>query len=187
MAFARRSRSLAEMATELFTCEDVWAIPDDGRRRELIDGVLIVTPAPRISHQRVLTRLLVLLATACPPDLEVLAAPLDYKISDHTLLQPDILVARKADYGVLRLEKTPVLVVEIRSPSTAHYDAGTKRLAYEAAGVLWYWMVDPDEPSLTVLELVDGAYMEVASAVGDEAYAADEPFSVRVVPADLIR
>jgi Uma2 family endonuclease len=176
----------ATSPSELLTCEDVWSMPDDGRRRELIDGVLIVTPAPSRRHQRASGRLYVILATACPTELEVLAAPFDYKVSPTTLLEPDLIVARKDDYGPERLEKTPLLVVEIRSPSTARLDAGTKRLAYEAAGVPWYWMVDPDEPRLVVLHLVDDAYVEVASVVDAATYDATEPISARIVPRELV-
>jgi Uma2 family endonuclease len=171
------------------TCDDVWAMPDDGYRRELIDGMLVVNPTPRVSHQRVVTRLVQLLGPSCPEDLELLVAPVDWVVSDTTLLQPDIVVARPADYppDELNLRKPPVLVVEVLSPSTARYDVGTKRLAYEAAGVPWYWVVDPQEPRLTVLQLVDGAYVEAADVRGHDAYAATAPFAVRVAPADLVR
>ncbi len=185
-----RSRSLVPVAStypsDLLTCEDLWAIPDDGRRREIIDGALVVNPSPLVRHQRVSARLHVLLASACPPDAYVLAAPLDYRIGDHTLVIPDLIVARTSAFSEERLERTPMLIVEIRSPSTARYDAGTKRLVYEAAGVPWYWMGDPDEPSLTVLELVDGSYVERAHVAGADAYDAREPIAVRVVPAALI-
>ena len=188
MAATRGSRSLVDVAAEL-TVEDVWAIPDDGYRRELIDGMLFVSPAPRVSHQRVVTQLVVTLVAACPEGLEVLVAPVDWVVSDTTLLQPDIVVARPADYppDELNLRKPPVLVVEVLSPSTARYDVGTKRLAYEAAGVPWYWLVDPHERRLTVLQLVDGAYVEAADVRGTDAYDAAVPFAVRVVPADLVR
>ncbi len=170
-----------------YTCEDVWAMPEDGRRYELIDGVLIVSPSPGFLHQRALIRLAMLLVSACPHDLELLPGPFDYKIHRTTMLVPDILVARRIDYGPKRLEKTPLLLVEVRSPSTGRFDAGTKRLTYEAAGVPWYWMVDPIEPRLTVLHLVDGAYVQVASAAGDEGYDATEPIAARIVPSDLVR
>jgi Uma2 family endonuclease len=103
------------------------------------------------------------------------------------MVEPDIIVARKVDYGPLNLQKTPVMVVEVRSPRTARFDTGTKRLTYEAAGVRWYWMVDPGEPRLTVLELVDGAYVETASVAGDEPYVSTAPIAARVVPHDLVR
>jgi Uma2 family endonuclease len=173
--------------TGLFTWADVRAMPDDGRRYEVIDGTLIVTPAPRLIHQRVSMQLSVLLHAACPGDLELIAAPFDYKISDVTMVEPDLILARKVDYGPELLERTPLLVVEIRSPSTARLDTGTKRLAYEAAGVPWYWLVDPEEPSLAALQLVDGGYVEVARVTGDEPYDSTEPIAVRIVPAALTR
>ncbi|MGI9119591.1 MAG: Uma2 family endonuclease [Acidimicrobiales bacterium] len=74
-------------------------------------------------------------------------------VSDSTVFQPDVLVTRRSDVGATRLEGAPLLVVEVLSPSTRLTDRGTKRLAYEAAGVPSYWLVDPHQPSLTVLHL----------------------------------
>jgi Uma2 family endonuclease len=96
-------------------------------------------------------------------------------------------VARNADVGEKRLERTPVLVVEVHSPSTRKTDLGTKRLAFEAAGVPVYWLVDPDVPSLTVLRPDEGRYVEEAVVEGDGVYDGVSPFAVRVVPADLVR
>jgi Uma2 family endonuclease len=172
---------------EPLTYDDLQAMPDDGHRYELVDGVLIVTPAPVARHQRAVVRLSVLLTTAAGDEHDVLPAPFDYKVSDITVLQPDIIVARRADVGEKNMQRTPLLVIEVLSPSTRRIDHGTKRLAFEAAGVPSYWLVDPDEPSLTVLELASGEYREVACVNGEEAYEAPAPFAVRVVPADLVR
>lgn len=169
------------------TQQDLQAMPDDGHRYELVDGVLIVTPAPKILHQRVLMRLAMLLQQAAPAGVEVLPAPTDYVVSAVTVLQPDLLVARSADLGEANLQRTPLLVVEVGSPSTIRIDRGTKRLAFEAAGVPSYWLVDPDEPSLTTLELVDGVYVEAAQVAGNEAFTATSPFPLQVVPVDLVR
>src|SRR5207302_4284629 len=144
------------------TYDDLQAMPDDGHRYELVDGVLIVTPSPKIVHQQVLRRLLILLDAAAPADVDVLPAPTDYVVSEHTVLQPDLLVARTADLGEANLERTPLLVVEVQSPSTVRIDRGTKRLVFEAAGDPTYWLVDPDEPSLSVLELTAGEYRQHA-------------------------
>jgi Uma2 family endonuclease len=168
------------------TYDDLQAMPDDGHRYELVDGALIVTPAPVARHQRAVVRLIVLLTAAAGDELDVLPAPFDYKVSDVTVLQPDVVVARRSDVGDANLQRTPLLVVEVLSPSTRRIDLGTKRLAFEAAGVPSYWLVDPDEPSLTVLELASGEYREVARVVGEEAYAAVRPFDVTVVPAQLL-
>jgi len=80
------------------------------------------------------------------------------------------------------LERVPLLVVEVHSPSTRLADLGTKRLAYESAGVPSYWMVDPAGPTLTVLSLRDGRYVEEANVTGDQPYEASYTFSVTVVP-----
>ena len=169
------------------TYDDLQAMPDDGHRYELIDGVLIVTPAPRVLHQRAVAQLLVLLHASARADLEVLTGPVDYVVSAYTVLEPDIILARRSDFGEKNLQRTPLLVVEVASPSTRRIDQGTKRLAFEDAGVPSYWLVDPDEPSLTVLELEAGSYREVARVTGEDPFEAIRPFPVRVVPADLVR
>lgn len=169
-----------------FTAEDLAAMPDDGRRRELIHGTLVVTPAPSRRHQRAVVELVVLFHAACGPEQEVLVAPLDFQPAPDTVLEPDVLVARRDDVGEARIERAPLLVVEVLSPSTRLVDLGTKRLVFEAAGVPVYWLVDPAEPRLTVLELEAGRYVERASVIGDEAYAATHPFPVTVVPTRLV-
>ena len=169
------------------TYDDLAAMPDDdGHRYELVDGTLIVTPAPRASHQRVVGNLYLAAAAGCPRDLDVFVAPVDVVLSVNTVLEPDLLVARRSDLTEGDLPAAPVLAVEVLSPSTRRIDLGTKRLAFEAAGVASYWVVDPDEPSLTAFELEGGAYRQVARVVGDDRWEATRPFSVQVVPAHLV-
>ena len=170
---------------EPFSAEDLADTPDDGHRYELVDGCLIVTPSPNLAQQRCVAALHFLLHQACPPGYEVVLGPFDFKAGPATVLAPDLLVARVGDLGPQRIDMPPVLVVEISSPSTRRIDRGTKRLAFEAAGVPAYWLVDPDEPSLTVLHLEGGTYVERAHARGDGAYEATQPFPVTVVPARL--
>ena len=62
------------------TYDDLQAMPDDGRRHELVDGVLIVTPSPVTKHQRAVARLIVLLSAASDKGHEVLPAPFDYVV-----------------------------------------------------------------------------------------------------------
>lgn len=169
-----------------FTYDDLQDMPDDGHRYELIDGVLLVTPSPEIPHQACVGAVYRSLYAAREPDEIVFVAPLDYVVSSTTVLEPDVLVVRRESLGLRFVDRTPLLVVEVLSPSTRRIDLGTKRLAYEAAGVPTYWAVDPAEPSLTVFRLVGGRYEEEARVVGEEAYTAEAPFPVTIVPARLL-
>ena len=169
------------------TYDDLAAMPDDdGHRYELIDGVLIVTPAPRASHQVAVGNLYLALRAGCPRELVVFLAPFDVVLSLDTVMQPDLLVARRSDLTEANLPAPPVLAVEVLSPSTRRIDLGTKRLAFEAAGVPSYWVVDPDEPSLTVFELEGDTYRQAARVGGDDGWDAASPFPVHVVPARLV-
>ncbi len=169
------------------TYEQVQRFPADGNRYELVEGVLLVTPAPNANHQRCVKELLVALSLAAGDEHFVVPAPFDFYVSEITYFEPDIVVALEEEVGEARLERTPLLLVEVGSRTTRLIDMGTKRLAYEAAGVPEYWLVDPDEPSLTVLRLVEGRYQEAARVAGDEPYQATYPFPVTIVPSRLGR
>lgn len=170
-----------------WTVDDLDRLPDDGLRYELVDGVLLVSPSPLVPHQVALTALLVRLSEAAPPTLRALAAPLDITFSRTRLLQPDIVVLRRDQLTGPKVEGIPLLAVEILSRSTRATDSTLKRHVFEQAGVPSYWLFDPDEPGLTVLELQDGRYVERARVVGAETFEATRPFSVTVVPADVVR
>lgn len=167
------------------TRADLDAMPDDGHRYELIDGALIVTPGPQLPHQDVVGNLYVLLRGACPPGLKVVLAPFDVVLADDTVVQPDLLVARREQFTRRDLPEPPLLAVEVLSPSTRRVDRSLKRDRFQAAGVRSYWLVDPEVPSVVVLELVDGGYVEAATAHGDEVVEVVRPFPVRLVPAQL--
>ena len=167
------------------TRADLDRMPDDGHRYELVDGALVVTPAPSPRHQSVVVQLTRLLLDQCPAGLTVLVAPLDVVLSDDTVLQPDVLVARRADFTARDLPVAPLLAVEVMSPSTRRIDLWLKRSRYEAAGCPSYWVVDPDKPSLIAWQLQEGAYVEVAHVTGTQEYDAAQPYPVTVSPAAL--
>jgi Uma2 family endonuclease len=168
------------------TVADLEHMPEDGHRYELVDGTLLVTPAPNTRHQSCVTQLAAILVTAAGPGVKVLVAPYDWVVGPSTLFQPDIVVARRADLGPQRLERPPLLVVEVLSPSTRRIDLATKRMAYAEAGVAAYWLVDPDVPSLTALGLAAGGYEAVATVVGDEAWSSETPVRAVVTPSRLV-
>ncbi|MGH9123774.1 MAG: Uma2 family endonuclease, partial [Acidimicrobiales bacterium] len=107
---------------------------------------------------------------------------------DGGVVQPDLLVMWKRDadrHGPLGPEATPLLVVEILSPTNQAYDRAMKRELYERLGVPSYWIVDPDRPSILALRLVDGVYDTEAEVSGEDEFSTDAPFSIRFRIADL--
>ncbi|MQA14972.1 MAG: Uma2 family endonuclease [Pseudonocardiaceae bacterium] len=171
-----------------FTVRDLEAMPDDGHRYELIDGVLIVTPAPGWDHQEASIALAVALRAACPPGLRTLPAPFAVQLDEHNEVQPDVVVARFDDLTPQHLPVAPLLAVEVVSPSTRLHDLNTKKVAYERMGVRSYWVFDPVAPGgLRAFELDEvGRFVEVAKVVGDEPFTTQRPFPMTVVPARLL-
>jgi Uma2 family endonuclease len=172
------------------TWDDLQRTPEDGLRYELVDGVLLVSPAPRRVHQRVVTNLLTLMTDVVPPGHEVLSAPVDWYISHTTVFEPDVLVVHVDQPDERRVDRTPLLVVEVLSPSTRLRDLSLKRRYYGDAGLEWYWVIDPDreKPRLTVHRLVGDRYVEDAVVVGDDEYVADgaPTFGASIVPGRLV-
>jgi len=179
--------SMSVSASTPFTVHDLEGMPDDGRRYELIDGELLVSPAPGLRHQTVGLRLYRLLDDACPDELYVLAAPFAVQTDVSNEVQPDVLVARFDELTDKNLPAAPVLAVEVLSPSGRLIDLNLKRAAYQRMGTPSYWVLDPDVPDLLVLELDDdGQYQEMARVTGDDVFEAHRPFNVRIVPSKLL-
>lgn len=127
--------------------------PEDGNRYELLEGMLLVTPAPNNAHQVVATRLAHLLAHDLEPSAaaEVVAVGVIQR-GKHTQLQPDILVypSRYPPTTHWRDIRDCWLAVEVLSPSSRLYDREVKRGAYLALGVEEFWIVDPGDCSVEV-------------------------------------
>ena len=151
----------------LWDYEAYAAIPNDGRRHEIIAGEHFVNAAPNIYHQEISGRLYFQLYSAISlTDLgSVLYAPVDVELSKHDVVQPDLVVVRKSRSTILiptRVQGIPDLVVEILSPSNSDYDLSTKRQMYERCGVPAYWIVDPIEHQVIQLLLCEKRYQETA-------------------------
>ncbi len=171
-----------------FTVADLDALPDDGNRYELIDGALVVSPAPAMRHQRLVVRLCALLVTSCPGDLEVFVAPFDVRLADDTNVQPDVLVARRSDLTEANLPVAPMLAVEILSPSTRTIDLHSKKERLRRAGCPAYWVIDPLDGHLTAWELdADGAYLQAADLTATDTWHAGLPFPVAITTGALLR
>ncbi len=169
-----------------WTVDDLVHSPADGQRYEILDGVLLVSPAPVPQHQTVLFELAVLFRAACPPDHRALVAPVDWQPDGRTSLQPDILVARKDRIGERNVVETPTRVAEVLSSSTARIDRMLKLSRYAEGGIAQYWLVDPAVPAVQVFDLVDGEYRLVATGGPGDMVTVDGPVPVRFDPAVLL-
>jgi Uma2 family endonuclease len=137
--------------------------PDDGRRHEIIDGDHYVNPAPSTYHQTVSRRLQHQLYTQIELTGRgvVYNAPVDVQLTDHDIIQPDLVVVLTSRMQMItptKIKGVPDLLVEILSPSTASNDATLKKQLYERVGVAEYWIVDPDNHTVEQLVLADGRY-----------------------------
>lgn len=146
-------------ATRRWTYADLEAMPEseNGDRYEIIDGELVVTPSAIPFHQLVDYRLRRWIGDHVEGRRlgQVVFAPVDVKLGDQTRI-PDLLFIRGDRLHIVgpkAIEGAPDLVVEILSPSTKHRDRGQKAETYARSAVLEYWIVDPQERSVTVFAL----------------------------------
>lgn len=130
-----------------WTVERVLALPDDGNRYEVVDGELLVSPAPTFRHQDVVLGLL----RVFDPFVRVSGvgrlsmAPADIELDDRTLVQPDVFVFRlpgNAKPERWKEVRDILLAIEVTSPRTARADRQVKRRRYQRYGVAEYWIVD---------------------------------------------
>jgi Uma2 family endonuclease len=154
-----RTMTATDTRAVKFTYSDLEHFPNDGKRRELIHGALLVTPAPSPKHQRLVKRLLVEieLFLRTNPLGEVFVAPLDVIFSDDEVVQPDLMFVSNERAGIVTargLEGPPDWVIEVLSPSTRAYDLEAKRKLCQSQGIETYWAIDQEK---RVVHVWDGA------------------------------
>ena len=146
---------------------DLVTTPNDGKRYELVQGDLLVTPSPSPLHQRVSRRLLHQLEHYFHDRSlgEVFYAPIDVILTNNDVLVPDLVVVSEPRFVTKRgIEGPPLLVVEILSPSTRKVDRGTKAQRYAELGVEHYWIVDPASKRVECHRLSGRAFRPVIDA-----------------------
>jgi Uma2 family endonuclease len=153
------------MATQLYplTADDLANFPNDGKRYEIIAGELHVSPSPSPSHQTIVLNVAeALRAHARSRQLgRVYVAPLDVRLSDLDLAQPDVLFVARDRLDIVQtgfVLGAPDLVVEVLSPSTRSFDEVSKLALYARHRVPEYWLVDPTERTLRILVLQGEGY-----------------------------
>jgi Uma2 family endonuclease len=166
-----------------WTTGDLDAMPDDGIRRELLDGVLLESPSPTNIHQKIAGRLMVALEESCPTEFDVTQG-VEIRISDHRSFIPDVIVttyeaARRG--GGLYQPHEVVLAIEIVSPTSQSMDRIAKPALYAAAGIPYYWRIETDSGLSVHAHKID-AENKVYRPVGifDAEIAIDEPWPITV-------
>ncbi len=144
------------------TYEDYLKTPED-ERYELIEGELLMTPAPIPKHQKISRELeFEILKFVKANDLgEVFYAPCDVYLDDENVVQPDILFISKERLNIIgekNIQGAPDLVIEIISESSAYRDFVQKKKLYAKFRVIEYWIVIHEEESIEVYVLKDNIY-----------------------------
>ena len=180
------------MATHrvVLSYKEYEALPADGRRYEIHEGELSVTPAPSPQHQMISRNLFRILDAHVKAKGigEVLYAPLDVILSDTSIVQPDIVYLDRTRLGGIShrgVEGPPTLAVEIISPSTTLIDRSTKHQLYARHAVPFFWLVDPEARMVEAFVLGSEGYTLAIRASGPDPVS-PPPFSdLALVPASL--
>src|SRR5919198_6463211 len=171
-----------------FKAADIWDAPDDGKRYEVIDGQLYVSPPPILEHQGATSGL----CTHLLPYIHqrrlgrLYTAPVGVVLDDENGVQPDLVYVSRERFHILSrrgIEGAPDLVVEILSPSTRSRDRGIKLKRYAAAGVPHYWIVDPRTRALETYHLTERGY-ELSGKYGPGSTFQPELFPGLAIPID---
>ena len=147
---------------------------DDGRRYELVRGMLLVTASSTPRHQRISSRLARRLDDYFERRGlgELFHAPIDLILTDEDVFVPDLLIVGDPSHVTERgIEGPPLLVVEILSPSTEGRDRGIKAQRYAELGVAHYWIVDPGTTRVECFRLAGEGFGLVIAAQNDEVLA----------------
>jgi Uma2 family endonuclease len=156
----------------VLTYEDYLAMPDDGRRYEILDGEVAVTATPVTLHQRIVGNVYwVLRGHIQSRGLgELFLAPFTVLLANTTVVEPDLVYVDNARAGLVGergMNGAPSLLIEVLSPSTAANDRGAKFRLYARYGVPCYWIVDTDARALEAYELGADGYRLAVRARGE--------------------
>lgn len=134
------------------TYDDYAGLPDDGKRYELVEGMLeLMSPAPTPKHQAISNQMQTALTNSCHSEYMIFAAPVDLILSATEVRQPDIVMIHRSKKEIITgkgIEGTPDLVAEILSPHSVRRDKYSKMNTYAKYRIPEYWVVDPANEAL---------------------------------------
>ena len=146
----------------IFSAKDLAQMPDDGKRYEVLEGDLAVSPSPNRKHQRCVLQLTRFFEKVEDAEYgQVFPAPFDVILDHHNVVEPDLLFICQDRLHIVtdaNIQGPPDVVVEVLSPSTRDRDPGVKVHLYARFGVREYWIVDPDNQTLTMYRLTADGY-----------------------------
>ena len=145
-----------------FNYQDYLQLPEN-KRYEIIDGELFMVPSPNEAHQRILLTLTTILLNYVKKNKlgYIYCAPFDVLFSEEDIVQPDIIFVSNENRKIItkdNIQGTPDLLIEILSPGTSKRDLGIKKKLYAKKGVREYWIVDPVQETIEVLNLKEGEF-----------------------------
>lgn len=159
---------------KIWRYEDYLALPDDGKRYEIIADLLYVSHAPDSAHQFIVAEIMSQLTTFVELNQlgRVILAPFEVHLSETSRpVQPDVLFVSAERWPggtVPYFEGAPDLVVEVISPSSVRTDRTVKLMAYEQAEVREYWLADPKTRSVEIYTLAEGKFVLAGQYVAEE-------------------
>jgi Uma2 family endonuclease len=154
--------AVLEKQAKRWTYEEYYRL-DDGRRYEIIDGDLLMAPAPDTWHQDWSRELTLIVATYVKRTKlgKVFIAPVDVVLDPENTVQPDLVFVSAANLPIIQhraIFGVPDMVVELVSPSSVRRDRYDKKALYARFGVKEYWIGDPANKALEILTLKSGNY-----------------------------
>ena len=169
-----------------WTYDEYAALPDDGQRYEIVNGVLVMAPAPSPAHQDIVGMIFhyLLVQVKFAGLGRVFTAPIDVDLGQKNVFQPDVVVVLNAHLERVAAKKivgAPDLVVEVVSPGSGLMDRIAKYAVYARAGISEYWMVKPEGKTVEVFVLEAGEYRSLG------VFGGQQTLPSRVVPGLLVR
>ena len=152
----RRLTNMAPQTATRMTFEEFMALPEEERKHyELVEGELVVNPAPVPRHQWIVGNIYYALRTHLESQGggRAYVSPVDVVLSTENVLEPDVVVLlgdRMALIGPKNLQGPPSIVVEVLSDGSRRKDEVTKRRLYERFGVDEYWIADPETETVRI-------------------------------------
>jgi len=167
------------MRTDIkFTYKEYAALPETGPRYQLIEGELEMSPSPNFRHQDIVGNIYAELRAFVRKRRlgKVCVSPVDVILDDDNVFQPDVLfisASRKHIIAPEGVRGAPDLCVEILSPSNRNLDLETKRVVYARHGVIEYWIVDPENDSVTIYRLQENPRAPLRVLKNSETLSSD--------------